>query len=66
MILQCPYFKGEEGKKLRVTCEACSFKMPDKEAMRELLYSFCAHPSGYKSCQIAKICDHYYSRKYGD
>lgn len=59
----CPYFLRERGKGV-VNCECARFKFPDKGTRREILYRFCAHPEGYKTCAIKVALDHYYERKY--
>jgi hypothetical protein len=59
----CPYYKKELGHgKLR--CEGANLSFPDILARREFVYSFCAHPTGYKDCQLKAVLDHYYERKY--
>ena len=59
----CPYFVRDRGKGL-VYCECARFRFPDKEARREIVYRFCAHPTGYKTCMIKNCLDHHYERKY--
>ena len=59
----CPYFDRERGKGV-VYCECARFKFPDKGSRREIVYRYCAHPEGYKSCMLKKALDHYYERKY--
>ncbi len=59
----CPYYDRDRGKG-RVYCECARFRFPDAGSRREIVYRFCAHPTGYKDCAL-KICmDHYYERKY--
>ncbi len=59
----CPYYLRDRGKG-RVYCECCRFDFPDKISRREILYRFCAHPTGYKACMIKQALDNYYERKY--
>ncbi len=59
----CPYFIRDRGKGL-VYCECARFRFPDRMARREIVYRFCAHPTGYKSCALKQALDHYYERKY--
>ncbi len=59
----CPYFVRDRGKGL-VYCECARFRFPDKLARREIVYRFCAHPSGYKSCALKQCMDNYYERKF--
>ena len=59
----CPYF-GRERSSWVVTCEGACLKFPDREARREVLYRYCAHPEGYKACMLKQALDHYYERKY--
>lgn len=62
----CPYFKKTPDDK-RIVCECAKFKFPDIIARRELLYGFCAHPTGYNNCLLKQTMDkYYYERKYGD
>ena len=58
----CPYF-GRERSQGVVSCEGARLKFPDRDARREILYRFCAHPEGYKACMIKQALDHYYERK---
>ena len=59
----CPYFRRDRGNGI-VNCECATLKFPDKEARREILYRYCAHPEGYKACMLKQALDHYYERKY--
>ena len=59
----CPYFQRDRGQGL-VYCECARFRFPDKEARREIVYTFCAHPVGYKTCPLKQAMDHFYERKY--
>jgi hypothetical protein len=59
----CPYFYRDRGKGI-VYCECAKFRFPDKESRREILYRYCAHPEGYKSCMLKQALDHHYERKY--
>ncbi len=59
----CPYYQRDRGQGM-VYCECARFRFPDKLTRREIVYSFCAHPVGYKSCAIKQAMDHFYERKY--
>ena len=59
----CPYFQREKGHGV-VYCECAKFRFPDKQARRDIVYRFCAHPQQYKQCPIKQAMDHYYERKY--
>ena len=59
----CPYYQRDRGQG-RVYCECARFRFPDKEARREIVYTFCAHHVGYKMCPIKMAMDHFYERKY--
>ena len=61
----CPYYIRDRGKG-RVYCECCRFSFPDKGARREIIYRYCAHPTGYKSCMIKQCMDNFYERKYSE
>ena len=60
----CPYFLRDRGHG-RVYCEGTVFRFPDIEARREYVYTFCAHPDGFRKCPLKQIMDRYYDRKYG-
>ena len=59
----CPYYQRDRGNG-RIYCECAHFRFPDREARREILYGFCAHPTNYKSCPLKVAMDHFYERKY--
>ena len=59
----CPYYMRDRGQGV-VYCECAKFRFPDKVARREILYSYCAHPDGYKQCVLKQMMDRYYERKY--
>ncbi len=59
----CPYFVRDRGKGL-VYCECARFRFPDPAARREIVYRFCAHPTGYKTCMLKQCLDNHYERKY--
>ena len=60
----CPYFKKMSDDR-KIDCECAKFKFPDIIARRELLYGFCAHPTGYNDCILKQAMDkYYYERKY--
>ncbi len=61
----CPYFNRERGGGV-VYCECARFRFPDKGSRREIVYRYCAHPEGYKSCMLKRALDHYYERKYAN
>lgn len=61
--VMCPYYQRDRGLG-RVYCECAHFRFPDKEARREIVYTFCAHPVGYKTCPLKQAMDHFYERKY--
>lgn len=61
----CPYFCRERSHGV-VYCEGARLKFPDRDARREILYRFCAHPEGYKTCMLKQALDHYYERKYAN
>lgn len=58
----CPYFRKEN--RGRVYCECATLKFPDKEARRDIVYRFCAHPTGYNDCPLKQAMDGYYQRRY--
>ncbi len=59
----CPYYDRERGKG-KMSCEGATFRFPDLVARREIVYRFCAHPTGYRDCVLKQCLDHYYERKY--
>ncbi len=59
----CPYYVRDRGNGL-VYCECARFRFPDAEARREIVYRFCAHPTGYKTCMLKISLDHHYERKF--
>ena len=59
----CPYYQRDRGQGV-VYCECARFRFPDRLSQREIVYGFCAHPVGYKSCAIKQAMDHFYERKY--
>ena len=61
----CPYFCRERSQGV-VYCECARLKFPDRDSRREILYRFCAHPEGYKTCMLKQALDHYYERKYAN
>lgn len=61
----CPYFLRDRGRG-QVICECARFRFPDAPARREIVYRFCAHPTGYKACVIKQAMDHYYERRYAE
>lgn len=64
MVLICPYFNKLQGDE-KLICECARFKFPDMIARRDILYRFCAHPTGYNDCLLKQIMDrYYYERKY--
>ncbi len=59
----CPYYIRDRGKGV-VYCECAKFRFPDKQARRDIVYGYCAHPEGYKRCALKQMMDSYYERKY--
>ena len=59
----CPYFIRDRGRGV-IYCECARFHFPDKLARREIVYAYCAHPSGYKQCVLKQAMDGFYRRKY--
>ncbi len=59
----CPYYLRDRGGGV-IYCECARFHFPDRKARREIVYTFCAHPDGYKRCVLKQAMDHYYERKY--
>lgn len=59
----CPYFRKEHSGG-KVYCECATLRFPDKEARREIVYRFCAHPTGYNACPLKQAMDGYYERMY--
>ena len=40
----CPYFQREKGDGYTY-CECARFRFPDKQARRDIVYKYCAHPT---------------------
>ena len=59
----CPYFMRDRGK-MGLYCECARLKFPDRLARREIIYTYCGHPEGYKTCMLKQAMDHFYERKY--
>ncbi len=59
----CPYYVRDRGHGL-LYCECARIRFPDKIARREIVYRFCAHPEGYKTCMFKQCLDNYYERKF--
>ncbi len=59
----CPYYIRDRGKS-GLYCECARLRFPDTLSRREIVYRYCAHPTGYKTCMIKQALDHYYERKY--
>ena len=59
----CPYFIRDRGRGV-IYCECARFHFPDKLARREIVYTYCAHPSGYRQCVLKQAMDGFYRRKY--
>ena len=56
----CPYFRYE---KSGITyCECGELRFPDRLARREIVYSYCAHPSAFRACPFKRALDGYYER----
>lgn len=63
MVGICPYYLRERGHG-SLSCECAKLRFPDLLARREIVYSFCGHPTGYKLCPFKVALDHFYERKY--
>lgn len=59
----CPYFIRDRGRGV-IYCECARFHFPDKLSRREIVYTYCAHPSGYKQCVLKQAMDGFYQRKF--
>ncbi len=59
----CPYLKDARSCE-RTVCECARFTFPDKVSRRELLYCYCGHPTGWRSCTFKPIMDRFYERLY--
>lgn len=59
----CPYLRDARSCD-RTICECAKFTFPDRVARREVLYSYCGHPTGWKNCTFKAVMDRYYDRKY--
>ena len=59
---ECPYFKYE--KQGTTHCECGDFIFPDKQARREIIYGYCAHPRNFERCMFYRALENYYERKY--
>lgn len=59
----CPYFIRDRGRGV-IYCECARFHFPDKLSRREIVYTYCAHPTGYKQCVIKCAMDGFYQRKF--
>ena len=57
------YFIRDRGRGV-IYCECARFHFPDKLARREIVYTYCAHPSGYRQCVLKQAMDGFYRRKY--
>ena len=56
----CPYFRYE---KAGVTyCECAEMRFPDRRARRDIVYSYCAHPTNFGACPFKHALDGYYER----
>ena len=60
----CPYFKREE--RGYAYCELCRFKFGDAKERRDVIYRFCAHPTGFTECQFYTIISDYWERSEKD
>ncbi len=47
-----------------IYCAGARVHFPDKLARREIVYTYCAHPSGYRQCVLKQAMDGFYRRKY--
>ena len=56
----CPYYRYE---KAGVTyCECADLHFPDKQSRRDIVYTYCAHPTDYCRCPFKSAMDGYYER----
>ena len=60
VYVECPFFKYNKPT-LRLSCEMCLFKFPDKLSRDNLVLTYCA--GNYKDCALYKILINYYDRK---
>ena len=56
----CPYFKYE--KQGTTYCECGDLHFPDRKCRREVVYSYCAHPTDFTRCPFKLALDGYYER----
>ncbi len=59
----CPYFIRDRGRGV-IYCECARFHFPDRLTRREIVYTYCAHPTGYRQCVLKQAMDGFYRRKY--
>lgn len=60
----CPYLnKVKDGV---ILCECARITPPDKESRTEFLTKYCGHAKNYKECELYKMMDDYYKRKYSE
>lgn len=58
----CPYYLYEKGSNV-MSCELCKFRFPDDEAKAQVK-EYCCDMRKYKECQLYKVMNSYYERKY--
>ncbi|MBQ7357416.1 MAG: hypothetical protein IJW65_01630 [Clostridia bacterium] len=59
----CPYLKNTK-KSDGAVCECATFRFPDKQARRDVLYGYCGHPDAWRGCMFKVVMDSYYERKF--
>jgi len=58
----CPYYLRERSSDT-LNCELCKFRFPDDESKAQIK-DYCCNFDKYKECQLYKIMNAYYERKY--
>ncbi len=58
----CPYYRYEKGGVTH--CECGQLQFPDRLVRREVLYAYCASPTGFAACPFKVALDHYYERSF--
>lgn len=57
----CPFYDRErEG---HIYCEGCRITPLDRRMRRDMVYSYCGHPEGFKRCSIYGVLMLYYERQ---
>lgn len=60
--VECPFFRRERDQ--YAYCEMCRFRFPDKQARRDILFTYCSDPVKYQECMLYKTLQSYYERLY--